>query len=301
MRRVAFLSCLALLVTAGPAAADLVNGSFDAGVAGWTVGATAGWVPMDSRFRLSGSVLAYNDAAAAGQTVTVLSQCVPLTVATSQMVPYGISVLIPLGQARSGAVLVGLAFSGSSDCSGGALVTQQLSRAGDWIPVAYAAGYALAVSHSVRLVIQLKKTEAGGGFFAYFDQAWVSMMPFGIGGDVPCLSSEYYLCLNRGRFLVEALYTLPGATDPVHGVAVMRSDDSGEYWFFDRSNLELFVKVLDGCRVNDHFWVFAAGLTNVGVDIGVVDTAPGGAGRSYINPVGHPFAAVQDTSAFSCP
>ena len=50
------------------------------------------------------------------------------------------------------------------------------------------------------------------------------------------------------------------------------TDDSGYLWFFDADNIELIVKVLDGCGVNNRYWVFAGGLTNVEVDIIVTDT-----------------------------
>jgi len=35
------------------------------------------------------------------------------------------------------------------------------------------------------------------------------------------------------------------------------------FYFFSRDNLEVVVKVLDGCSINGHFWVFAAGLTDI--------------------------------------
>jgi hypothetical protein len=39
--------------------------------------------------------------------------------------------------------------------------------------------------------------------------------------------------------------------------------DTGGFWFFDEDNVELMVKVLDGRRVNGHWWVFYAGLSDV--------------------------------------
>ena len=56
--------------------------------------------------------------------------------------------------------------------------------------------------------------------------------------------------------------------------------------------------MLDACGVNNSFWVFASGLTNVGVTLTVTDTATGQS-RPYTNPVGTAFVAVQDTGAFS--
>ena len=59
--------------------------------------------------------------------------------------------------------------------------------------------------------------------------------------------------------------------------------------------------VLDGCAFNDRFWVFATGLTDVGVELTVTDGNTG-AVRSYSNPLGEPFSPILDTAALdSCP
>jgi hypothetical protein len=50
--------------------------------------------------------------------------------------------------------------------------------------------------------------------------------------------------------------------------------------------------------VNDRFWVFLAGLTNVGVTVTVEDTLTGDT-QSYTNAIGEPFLPVQDTEAFA--
>ena len=61
------------------------------------------------------------------------------------------------------------------------------------------------------------------------------------------------------------------------------------------------VKVLDGCGVNGHYWVFAAATTNVEYTLRVEDTATGHV-RRYENPLGVSSPAVTDTMAFAgCP
>ena len=61
------------------------------------------------------------------------------------------------------------------------------------------------------------------------------------------------------------------------------------------------VKVLNGCETNDRYWVFAAGLTNVGVTLTVTD-GQSGAVQVYTNEDGVAFSPIQDTSAFdTCP
>ena len=77
--------------------------------------------------------------------------------------------------------------------------------------------------------------------------------------------------------------------------------DSGYFWFFDPANVELTVKVLNGCAVNNHYWVFAAGLTNVNVVLTVTDTQTGQT-KSYTNPQGRTYLTILDTGAFAtCP
>ncbi|MEM7354436.1 MAG: hypothetical protein AAF657_26755, partial [Acidobacteriota bacterium] len=73
-------------------------------------------------------------------------------------------------------------------------------------------------------------------------------------------------------------------------------------WFFNPENIELVVKVLDACETAfESFWVFAGGLTDVGVVIDVTDTQSGESVR-YENAVGHPFDTITDTAAFAtCP
>jgi hypothetical protein len=60
------------------------------------------------------------------------------------------------------------------------------------------------------------------------------------------------------------------------------------------------IKVVNGCAINTRYWMFAAGLTNVKVDITVVDTFLD-ITRTYSRPLGPNFAPIFDTGAFpSC-
>jgi len=119
----------------------------------------------------------------------------------------------------------------------------------------------------------------------------------------PCLPSSTALCLGDGsRFKVEATWRYTSATGDVPGTAgaLTGTSDSGQFWFFSPDNVELAVKVLDGCSLNDHFWVFASGLTDIEVLLRVTDTQTGHT-RTYFNPLKRAYKPVQDTSAFSCP
>ncbi|MEM1178282.1 MAG: carboxypeptidase-like regulatory domain-containing protein [Acidobacteriota bacterium] len=113
-----------------------------------------------------------------------------------------------------------------------------------------------------------------------------------------CLGDERTLCLTERRFAVSARWQTPGGGEgeasaiPLDGVG-----DSGTFYFFDPDNTELVVKVLDGCDINGRFWVFAAGLTDVAVELTVEDAATGDT-QTYVNPLGSAFQPIQDTSAF---
>ena len=114
-----------------------------------------------------------------------------------------------------------------------------------------------------------------------------------------CVAEPGALCVGGGRFRVTAAWETASGSGPAG--AVQSTVESGTFWFFAPSNLELDVKVLDGCAVNGKWWVFAAGLTDVGVAITVTDTLTG-AQRRYTSPRGNAFAPIQDTSAFAtCP
>jgi hypothetical protein len=84
-------------------------------------------------------------------------------------------------------------------------------------------------------------------------------------------------------------------------VPVAIGDTTGYFWFLTEANVELLVKVLDGCPVNDRFRVFAGGLTNLEVELVVTDVLTGSS-RAYHNPATTPFAPIGDTQAFAtCP
>ena len=82
------------------------------------------------------------------------------------------------------------------------------------------------------------------------------------------------------------------------GIPVALTSDTGYLWFFQSSNVEIVVKVLNGCGINNRYWVFAGGLTDVNVDLIVTDYATGLV-RAYTNPQKTPFQPIQDTSAFA--
>lgn len=122
---------------------------------------------------------------------------------------------------------------------------------------------------------------------------------FLLGQPLPtCVPGPTAVCL-RDRFRVEA--TWQTATTQGTAGAVQLTHESGYLWFFDASNVEVDVKLLDGCGLNGRYWVFAAGTTDVGVTLSVTDTLRGTA-TTYTHTRGAPFKSVLDTVAFAtCP
>lgn len=125
----------------------------------------------------------------------------------------------------------------------------------------------------------------------------LSVFALGLRGEPTCTETATTLCLDD-RFRVSARWETVGG-DSGDGQARPLTGDTGTYWFFDPANLEVIVKVINGCVVNGRIWVFAAGLTDTGVELTVEDTRFPGQSRTYSNPIGTPFKPIQDTSAFS--
>ena len=117
-----------------------------------------------------------------------------------------------------------------------------------------------------------------------------------------CVPNADTMCLNNNRFRVTATFAAAGAPFFAPAHAVKYNDDSGYFWFFNSNNTEVVVKVLNGCGVNNRYWVFSAGLTNVDVNLTVTDSANPGVVKTYHNPLNRPYPPIQDTDAFAtCP
>ncbi len=113
-----------------------------------------------------------------------------------------------------------------------------------------------------------------------------------------CVTGGPTLCLNSDRFKVTASFrtTAGGQISGAQGVQL--TPDTGYFWFFNQENVEVTIKVLNGCGVNNHYWVFASGMTNVEVTLTVTDTATGQT-KTYTNPLRRNFQAILDTGAFA--
>lgn len=119
----------------------------------------------------------------------------------------------------------------------------------------------------------------------------------GSGGD-PLTGPP--LVLGNSRFEVRAAFRTSQGQEGNANPFVL-TGDTGYFWFFDSANVELVVKVLNACVINQRYWVYAGGLTDVEVKIDVVDTLSGQRKR-YSSPLGTAFQPVTDSNAFAtCP
>ena len=124
----------------------------------------------------------------------------------------------------------------------------------------------------------------------------------------PCVPGAATLCIDDRpgdrRFEVTAQYSTnegggrSGAAQAVP-LGSLGVDHGGLLWFFDATNPEMLVKVIDGCAVDQRFWLFFAAGTNAGFTLSARDTHTGTI-RTYANPDLTAAAPVQDTAAFAC-
>src|SRR5690349_11949445 len=118
----------------------------------------------------------------------------------------------------------------------------------------------------------------------------------GVTTNDTCVQDPHTICLANNRFRLNSTFTLNSQIGSAG--AVRLTGDTGYFWFFGSSNVEAVVKVLDGCAVNNRFWVFAGGLTDQQTTLHITATLTG-VSKQYTNPVGTKFAPIQDTDAFA--
>ncbi len=114
----------------------------------------------------------------------------------------------------------------------------------------------------------------------------------------PCVTDpddDTVLCLRDQRFRLDVRWQDfddnegAGRRGPQNG-------DTGTFYFFNETNTELIVKVLNGSNSNGFYWVFYGALSNTRYTMRVVDTETA-ACKIYENPSGT-FASRGDTRAF---
>jgi hypothetical protein len=118
-----------------------------------------------------------------------------------------------------------------------------------------------------------------------------------------CEASEKMMCLQNERYAVTIEWETLEGTKGQASVAVPRTGNSGLFYFFNYNNWEVLLKVLDGCGINEHHWVYAAAATDLGYKITVTDTTLPDDGnvlnvREYFKEPGSPSPALTSSDAF---
>lgn len=144
-----------------------------------------------------------------------------------------------------------------------------------------------------------------GAFAVTFNSISQWLSPSSSG---PCVPNASTLCIDDQtgdrRFKAQAPFHtsqgggLSGNGNPI-SLASLGVDRGGLFWFFSADNPELLIKVINGCALNSHYWVFVSAGTNVGLTITVTDTATGHT-WTRTNPDGTAVPTIQDTSALTC-
>ena len=296
-RRALALACLLASLAASHAAvaANLVpNRDFDDHVLGWTppnpLSAKMAFAPLDEQGSAGSGSLRLFDLAA-GAYVSVTSSC--FAIEGGKPVVYGGSAYAPGAEVPQN-VRVSLFMYDDPNCGGGfSAWPNDLSATTG--AVTWGASQGTTVPAPSRKAARLH-------FFlnavptpapeVYIDNAFVFQ-------GITCFPTPTIACLNEGRFRLAIEWEAPGGSKGRARVSAFSEvSDSAYATFFAPSNVELVVKVLDGRGLNDHFWVFAAGLTDVATVVRVRDTYMLKSWQ-HASAAGDPFQPVLDTEAFA--
>ena len=127
------------------------------------------------------------------------------------------------------------------------------------------------------------------------DPAFATRLAAGAATD--CTPSGPALTLSGGYTVSMCYETSAGAVGQARDWG-LDSSQSALLYFFDRNNVEVLIKVLDGCGVNGHRWVFVAPVTDLAFNLHV--ESPAGERWIHRNRLGQTADAAGDTSAFPC-
>lgn len=303
-----FLALTALTLPAARAQNLLNNGKF--------AGTLTPWVGESDELYYS-ALSASADGTGSAEAIMILTgsvysgtgnglvQCVS-GISAGTTYAFGARIYVPGGQPESGGGFIAVQWYTGTACDGLYLdaansnVIDTLNEAtGHWWPTR-AAQVAPQGARSAVIVGAIVSRAPGTPYHVFFDEIYFQ--------SAGCQVSPSRLCLDDfpqdGRFAVSTHYsTAQGGGLSGDGQAVplgsLGVGHGGLLWFFDPGNPELLAKVLDGCAVNGHFWVFLTAGTNVGMTTTVRDSFSGRT-QTYVNPDRHAAAPVQDTTAFPC-
>ncbi len=147
-------------------------------------------------------------------------------------------------------------------------------------------------------LFRVRATGAGATFSPYSSE--VATATFAVPG--PCVAGPNSICVTNNRFKIDVAFRTSTANGLGFPVALPSAPASGLFYFFDPTNIEMLIKVLDACvPPYNHYWVYFAATTNVEFSTVVTDTQNGQT-RAYFNPLNRMAVPVQDGNAFAtCP
>lgn len=113
-----------------------------------------------------------------------------------------------------------------------------------------------------------------------------------------CMTDATTLCLADGRFRARAVRRDFAGELGTAGVVSLTAD-SGYFWFFAPGNPEVLLKVVDACGLPgfENFWAYSTGLTNVEVELEIVDTLSG-ARKLVRTALGEAYGPLFDSGSF---
>lgn len=145
---------------------------------------------------------------------------------------------------------------------------------------------------------ELRVGAIGDGATAFSETATVRVSePPGPGAATDCIPRP--VTTLSGGYDVRMCFATPSGLQTAAANYHLESDHSALLYFFDRDNAEILLKVLDGCAVNGHRWVFTAPVTNLAFRLEIVERSTG---RRFeqSNAAGQTAQTTGDTAAFPC-
>lgn len=115
-----------------------------------------------------------------------------------------------------------------------------------------------------------------------------------------CVPSATKVCLLGNRFEVSVNWENYQHQHRDALVASAGTADSALFYFTQPNNWEFLIKIINGCTLNNKYWVYFAAATDVGYVVTVRDTQGSVPPRQYSNPLGTASPATNDSSAFPC-
>jgi plastocyanin len=147
-------------------------------------------------------------------------------------------------------------------------------------------------------LFRVRATGSGSTFSPYTTEAASATL----ATPAPCVPGANTLCVNNNRFKIEVAFNSSAGGGSGFAVPLASAPASGLFYFFDPTNIEMLIKVLNACVPPfNHYWVYFAATTNVEFATVVTDTQNGQT-RAYFNPLNRAAVPVQDGNAFAtCP